>query len=84
MNTITVGSSTSIFGILGGFIAFLIINWTALERFGPLRSTIACIIGFIVFFSLLFSIDGSIDAVAHLGGLLAGIMISIGILPGMQ
>lgn len=79
----TVGASTAIFGILGGFIAFLMINWTELERFGPIRSTIACIMAFIIFISLLFSIGSSIDFIAHIGGLIGGIFISLAILPGM-
>jgi membrane associated rhomboid family serine protease len=80
---VTVGASTAIFGILGGFIAFLMINWTELERFGPIRSTIACIMAFIIFISLLFSIGSSIDFIAHIGGLIGGIFISLAILPGM-
>jgi membrane associated rhomboid family serine protease len=83
-STVTVGASTAIFGILGGFVAYLMINWTALERYGPVRSTLACIIGFIVFISLLFSLGASIDAIAHIGGLLGGLLISLAMLPGLQ
>jgi membrane associated rhomboid family serine protease len=36
-----------------------------------------------VVFSLLFSIGSSIDAIAHVGGLVGGILISLAILPGM-
>lgn len=80
----TVGASTAIFGILGGFIAYLIINWTALQRFGPIRSTLTCIIGIIIVFSLLFSIGSNIDIFAHVGGLVGGLLISMAILPGME
>jgi len=81
---VTVGSSTAIFGVLGGLIAYLIINWVALERYGNVRSTLCCIIGILVVFSLLFSIGSSIDAIAHIGGLIGGILISLAILPGIQ
>ena len=81
--TPTVGASTAIFGVLGGFIAYLIINWTALERYGNVRSTLCCVIGILVVFSLLFSIGSSIDAIAHVGGLIGGILISLAILPGI-
>ena len=81
---VTVGASTAIFGVLGGFIAYLVINWVALERFGPVRGTLACIIGILVVFSLLFSIGSSIDGIAHIGGLVSGLLISLAILPGMQ
>jgi rhomboid protease GluP len=80
----TVGASTAIFGILGGFIAYLIINWVALERFGPVRSTLTCIIGIIIVFSLLFSFGSNIDIIAHVGGLVGGLLTSLAILPGMQ
>lgn len=83
-DTLTVGASTPIFGILGGFIAFLIINWKALERYGPVRGSLACIIGVIVFISLIFSIGSSIDAIAHIGGLIGGLFISLAILPGLE
>lgn len=82
-NIITVGASAAIFGILGGFIAYMMINWTELGRYGPVRSTLCCIIGIIVVFSLLFSIGPNIDMFAHVGGLIGGLLISLAILPGM-
>ena len=82
-NTLTVGASTAIFGILGGLVSYLIINWKTLEKYGPIRQTVACIIGILVFISLLFSLGSSIDGIAHIGGLLGGILISLAILPGM-
>ena len=77
------GASAATFGVFGGFIAYLIINWKALERFGHIRSTLCCIIGIIVVFSFLFSMGESIDSIAHAGGLLGGVLISLAILPGM-
>ena len=82
-NTLTVGASTAIFGVIGAFISYLIINWRALERFGQIRSALACIIGVIVFISLLFSIGSTIDAIGHIGGLIGGIFITLAILPGL-
>lgn len=35
-------------------------------------------------FSLLFSIGSNIDGIAHIGGMLGGLLISLAILPGMQ
>jgi membrane associated rhomboid family serine protease len=81
---LTAGASTAIFGILGGLVAYLIINWTALAALGPVRSNLACIIGIIVVFSLLFSIGSSIDGIAHIGGMIGGLLISLAILPGLQ
>lgn len=65
-------------------MAYLVINWRALENYGPVRQTITCIIVVLVVISLLFSIGPSIDGIAHVGGLIAGIMISLAILPGIQ
>jgi membrane associated rhomboid family serine protease len=48
------------------------------------RSTIACIIGVIVVFSLLFSVGSTIDGIAHVGGMIGGLLISLGMLPGMH
>ena len=83
-NTPTVGASAAIFGVLGGFIAYLIINWKPLERYGHVRSTLCCTIGILVIFSFLFSIGSSIDSIAHVGGLVGGLLISLAILPGME
>ena len=79
----TVGASTAIFGVLGGFVAYLIINWTALARYGQVRSSLTCVIGIIVVFSLLFSIGSSIDGIAHIGGVVGGLLPSLAIVPGM-
>lgn len=81
---VTAGASTAVFGVLGGLVAYLIINWTALERYGQIRSNLACIIGIIVVFSLLFSIGSSIDGIAHIGGMIGGLLVSLAILPGIQ
>ena len=82
-NALTVGASTALFGILGGFIAYLIINWTALEPYSQIRSSLTCTIGVIIFVALLFSIGSSIDAIAHIGGLLGGLFMSLALLPGI-
>lgn len=81
---ITVGASASIFGILGALAAFLIINWTALEKYGSIRSQLCCIIGFLLFFSLIFSLGPNTDVVGHLGGLTGGLLFSLAILPGLE
>ena len=49
-----------------------------------MRSTLTCIIGIIVVFSLLFSIGSSIDGIAHIGGLIGGLLMSLAVLPGIQ
>jgi membrane associated rhomboid family serine protease len=83
-NALSVGLSTAIFGILGGFIAYMIINWTALELYGPLRSTLCCTIGLLVAISFLLSIGPGIDSIAHIGGMAGGLLSSLAFLPGIQ
>jgi membrane associated rhomboid family serine protease len=73
-----------IFGILGAYMAYMTINWSALAAYGPVRSQICCLIGFIVFFSILFSFGPGIDFFGHIGGMIGGYMVSLGILPGLE
>jgi rhomboid protease GluP len=80
---ITAGASVMIFGILGGYTAYMLINWSALGKLGPIRSQLCCIIGFILFFSLLFSFGPNVDSIGHIGGLIGGFLISLAILPGL-
>ena len=80
-NVLSVGASTIIFGVIGAFIAFLIINWGVL---GLLRSQLCCLIGIVVFFSILFSIGGQVDIAGHLGGLLGGCVCGVAIFPGIR
>jgi membrane associated rhomboid family serine protease len=37
-----------------------------------------------VVFSLLFSIGSTIDGIAHIGGLVGGLLFSLAVLPGIQ
>lgn len=83
-NAVMVGAETAINGVLGGFIAFLIINWSALQRFGPIRSTIACIIAFFTFFLLLLSFSSFLNTMAALCSLISGLLISLAILPAIE
>ena len=70
-----------IYGVFGAYIAYLIINWKALAVVPALRSQLCCIIGFIVAFSIILSLGGSTDIVAHLCGLLGGLLLVIGLYP---
>jgi rhomboid protease GluP len=81
--TISAGASGMIFGILGAYVAYMTINWSALAPYAAVRSQICCLIGFIVFFSILFSFGSGIDLFGHIGGMIGGYMISLAILPGL-
>lgn len=81
-NSRSVGASTAIFGLIGGLLAMIIVNWKALDRNPEIR---CCMIVFIVFFlvfSILFSYSSDIsvgndstnnvDIYGHIGGFLTG------------
>jgi len=73
------GASTSLYGIIGIIIGYLIINWKGLDLIGPiLKYQLFCtsimIIAFIFFFSILGT--ANVDAFGHLGGFLTGLFLS--------
>ena len=81
---VAVGASTAILGMLGALIGYLIMNWSALEKLGPLRCQLTCIVGMLVFFSFFFSFvktASSVDVYGHLGGFVGGLFGSLLILP---
>ena len=80
-STISAGASTVIEGVLGGFVAYIIINWYSL---GSIRSQLCCIVGIIVLFSTLFSIGDKVDFAGHMGSLLGGILCGLAIFPGIR
>lgn len=77
-NTISVGSSTMIFGVFGCLLGYMTLNWSYL---GYIRSQLCCIIGFILFFSILFSFSSGVDAAAHFGGMIAGYCATLAFFP---
>jgi len=71
-----VGASTSIVGLLGVFIAFVIVNWKKLDS--QMKCFMLCMVFFIIMINLVFSIGPSdkqsaVDNYGHLGGLITGI-----------
>jgi len=80
MNTVSVGCSTMIFGILGCLLGYMVINWPFL---GYLRSQLCCIVGIITFFSVLMSFTSGVDAAAHFGGLITGFCVTLALFPSM-
>lgn len=71
-------------GFDGALIAYLAINWSTLDRIGPLKCQLTCIMGMMVFFSLFYTISGSnsgIDVYGHLGGFVGGLFGGMLILP---
>lgn len=78
-DSLSVGASTSILGILGARVAFLYVYWRALERYGFYR----CCFLFQLFMWILMcfmiglGFSNNIDNLGHLGGLLTGFFLGI-------
>jgi len=70
-----VGASTAIVGLLGVFIAFVIVNWKKLDS--QMKCFMLCMVFFIIIINLVFSVgpsskESAVDNYGHLGGLLTG------------
>ena len=85
-NDMSVGASTAIFGLFGGMLAMVIVNWKALDRNPEIRCCLIFFIVFILVFSLLFSYSSSIgingtytnvDIFGHIGGFLTGLFFGM-------
>lgn len=73
-----------LFGVLGAFVGYLIINWTYLGANKAIRSQLCCLIGFMVVLSFLFSFGKNVDYLAHFSGFLGGILTFIGLFPAIN
>lgn len=78
---VSAGSSTIIFGALGVYVGFMILNWDVL---GDLKTQLCCIIGFIVIISIISSFSSEVDLQGHLGGLIGGLLLCLGVFPALR
>jgi len=84
-DTISVGASACIFGLMGALLSFLILNWEAMKPLGFARFQMLILIIFILVLNLMVGVGFStyIDNWAHLGGLMGGIFFGLFILKPM-
>ena len=79
-DNVKAGASTSLYGIIGVIIGYVIINWRGLDLIGPLlKCQVWCTALMIIVFIFLFTpsnVDGSVDVAGHLGGALSGVWLS--------
>jgi rhomboid protease GluP len=79
-NVISVGASTSIFGIFGVMLGFMFLNWQRLEKSPYSRTSVLVAVGLIVLFNV--GVTGSdfaknVDNLAHMGGFISGIFVGM-------
>ncbi len=79
---ITAGASSGLLGLLGVFIAFIASNTFEKKASRNLLSSICLFIVFIFICSLLE--NGGFDMVAHIGGLVSGLVIGFLLIPGIK
>ena len=79
-DSVKAGASTSLYGIIGVIIGYIVINWRGLDLLGPmLKCQVWCSAMMIIMFIFLFtptSVNDNIDWAGHLGGVIAGLFLS--------
>lgn len=78
----SVGASTAVYGLVGAYLAFLILNWDFLKTNPNKRCQIILFICIGLFLSFLLG-AANIDVLGHLGGFLTGSLVGLFLLPGL-
>ena len=83
---LSVGASTCIMGLLGGHLAFIVMNWDALKPLGFLRCQMLCLISLIILMNLFIGFGSAslIDNFGHFGGFLTGLLASFSFLTPIE
>jgi rhomboid protease GluP len=83
---ISVGASTALFGIVGGLLAFLIVNWIAMENMKELRCCLMCFIIILILINVMFGLSDTknIDNYGHLGGFVTGLPLAMALMPVLK
>jgi rhomboid protease GluP len=79
-STISAGASGAIFGMLGVSLAMLTTNHVK----GEVRKPLLIGVSIFVIYSLLGGLRGGVDNAAHIGGLVAGIIIGYALYPSLR
>ncbi len=71
------GASTSLYGIIGAIIGYIILNWRGLNIIGKLLKCQLMFISLIIilFIFVLTPYGGNIDYLGHLGGFIIGVTL---------
>jgi len=80
-DSLAVGASTAINGLLGCFIAYIIVNWNRIDP--NTKCMMICMISFVVIMNLLLGLGGGsknqsqADHAGHFGGLISGVIVGM-------
>jgi len=77
-----VGASTAVYGLVGSYLAFLILNWTYLKTHTDRRFQILVFLFISLILAILLS-TAKVDVLGHLGGFIAGTLLSLALLPSL-
>lgn len=73
------GASTSLYGMIGLLVGYLVLNWRGLDNVGQqMKCSLICATVFTLIFVLIFTPNSnSIDYFGHLGGFLTGLWMPV-------
>ena len=81
-DVLSVGASTAVYGLIGSYLAFVILNWTYLKFDTERRHNIIFFLCVSLLLSLITVSSGQrIDVLGHLGGFFTGVMLGLFLLP---
>ena len=81
-DVLSVGASTAVYGLVGSYLAFVILNWNYLKFDTERRYNILFFLLVSLLLSLLTVSSGQrIDVLGHLGGFITGVMLGLFLLP---
>jgi membrane associated rhomboid family serine protease len=82
---LSIGSSGAIFGELGAMVGYIVVNWKKLDE--SIRCRLMFYVALILFFNFLVfdpnaqTGGAGIDILGHIGGLISGVFLGMGLLP---
>jgi membrane associated rhomboid family serine protease len=76
---VSAGASGAIFGVAGALVSYFALKKTPLDRALVNRNLKS--LGIFIFYNLLFGLSGRVDNSAHIGGLVAGLILGAAIPP---
>jgi membrane associated rhomboid family serine protease/Flp pilus assembly protein TadD len=76
---VSAGASGAIFGVAGALVSYLALKKTAMDSVLVKRNLRS--LGIFIFYNLLYGVSGRVDNSAHIGGLVAGLILGAAIPP---